>query len=326
MKLKELYATVIEQGKKTDPRGKELVEKELQRIKKEYDDLKEDKKKDFDQEKLTNPYADTRILFGNGDMDVKNILVGVDIEGAEMMLADRLIQKGQKIDLVVSHHPEGYALANLYQVMGVHADICNQFGVSISVAEALMNERITEVQRRLLPANHTRIVDMAKLLNIPLMCVHTPADNSVSDYLQKKIDMEKPYRVSDCLDLLRKIPEYKEAEKNNVGLKVVSGSEKGRAGRVMIDMTGGTSGSKDIYERLSHTDVGTIIGMHISDEHRKEAEKNHINVIIAGHMASDTIGVNLVFDCLEEKEKLDIISCSGFRRVTGKERDGKYNP
>ena len=32
--------------------------------------------------------------------------------------------------------------------------------------------------------------------------------------------------------------------------------------------------------------------MHISDDHRKEAEKNHINVVIAGHIASDTLGIN----------------------------------
>lgn len=320
MQLKELYTAAIEQGKKNDPRGKDSVEKELQRVKKEYDDLKEDKKKCFDMERLFNPYADTRILHGDGELDVKNILAGVDIEGAEIMFADRMIQKGRKIDLVVSHHPEGYALANLYQVMGMQADILNQFGVSITVAEALMNERISEVQRRLLPVNHTRTVDIARLLDIPLMCIHTPADNSVTNYLQKIFDKEKPCRVSDCLDILRKIPEYKEAEKNNVGLKVVSGNEKSRAGKVMIEMTGGTGGSKDVYEKLSHTDVGTIISMHISDEHRKEAEKNHVNVIIAGHMASDTIGINLVFDALEKKEKLNIIACSGFRRIPSSQR------
>ena len=320
MKLKEFYTMAVDQGKKSDPRGIDLVEKELQRVKKEYDDLKEDKKKDFDLEKLTNPYADTRILHGDDGLDIQNILVGVDIEGAEIMLAERLRQKGQKIDLLVSHHPEGYALANLYQVMGVQSDIFNLFGVPINVAEALMNERITEVQRRLLPANHTRTVDMARLLDIPLMCIHTPADNSVANYLQKIFDKEKPYRLSDCLDILRKIPEYKEAVKNNIGLKTVCGEEKNRAGRVMIDMTGGTSGSKDIYEKLSRTDVGTVICMHISDDNRKEAEKNHINVIIAGHMASDTIGINFVLDALEKKEKLNVIACSGFRRISSSQR------
>lgn len=320
MKLKDIYTMAIEHGKKNDPRGKDSVEKELQRVKKEYDDLKEDKRKCFDLERLSNPYADTRILYGDGNLDVKNILVGVDIEGAEIMLADRMIQRGKKIDLVVSHHPEGYALANLYQVMGMQADILNQFGVSISVADALMSDRISEVQRKLLPVNHTRTVDIARLLDIPLMCIHTPADNSVTNYLQKMFDKEKPYRVSDCLDILRKIPEYEEAEKNNVGLKVVCGNEKSRAGRVMIEMTGGTGGSKDIYEKLANTNVGTLIGMHISDEHRKEAEKNHVNVIIAGHMASDTIGVNLVFDALEKKEKLNIIACSGFRRIPSSQR------
>jgi len=38
------------------------------------------------------------------------------------------------------------------------------------------------------------------------------------------------------------------------------------------------------------------------EEHRQEAEKAHVNVVIAGHMSSDSIGVNLFLDELEKKE------------------------
>ena len=34
--------------------------------------------------------------------------------------------------------------------------------------------------------------------------------------------------------------------------------------------------------------------MHISEEHRKEAEKSHLNVVVAGHISSDNLGLNLL--------------------------------
>ena len=40
--------------------------------------------------------------------------------------------------------------------------------------------------------------------------------------------------------------------------------------------------------------------MHISDEHKKEAEKHHINVVIAGHIASDNLGMNLLLDSVSD--------------------------
>jgi len=62
--------------------------------------------------------------------------------------------------------------------------------------------------------------------------------------------------------------------------------------------------------------VGTIVGMHMSQEHLKNAEKYNINVVIAGHIPSDNLGVNLLLDKVESKFcALDIIPCSGFRRI-----------
>jgi putative NIF3 family GTP cyclohydrolase 1 type 2 len=53
--------------------------------------------------------------------------------------------------------------------------------------------------------------------------------------------------------------------------------------------------------------------MHIGEKHRKEAEKNHINVIIAGHMASDSLGLNLMLDEFV-KQGIQVQTCSGLTR------------
>jgi len=314
MKIREIYERAVKRGIELDPRGQEDVKKELERTKKEFDKLKDDEKKSFDTAALTNPYSDSRILYGDPEKDVKRILLGIDMEVAEVLLADRLTERGKKIDLVMAHHPEGRAMARLYDVMGMQSGILLKYGVPINVAEDIMEERIREVERRLMPVNHTRSVDAARLLEMPLMCVHTPSDNAVTDFLQRLFDEKQPYSVEDITDLLKDIPEYGAALVETTGPKVVCGSKKRRAGKVFVDMTGGTGGSKKAFERLSQAGVGTVVGMHISEDHRKEAEKHHVNVVIAGHISSDTLGMNLLLDSVLDKD-IEVIGTSGFTRI-----------
>ena len=331
MKLKELYELIIRKGIEFDPRGEETANKELEKARKAYSKLNEKEKKEFDAESLKNPYPDTRILYGSPDTQVKNILIGIDMEVGELLLADRLNDKsakggsamnraksglgGKKINLVMAHHPEGRALAGLYQVMRIQSDILNKVGVSINVAEDLMKERINEVERALLPVNHTRAVDVARILEMPFMCCHTPADNCVTTYLTKLMDKKKPETVGDVIEALKEVPEYKEASRDKAGPKAIKGDSNARAGKIFVDMTGGTEGSKDIFEKLAQAGVGTLICMHLSEQHFEKAKKEHINLIIAGHISSDNLGLNLMLDEIEKKAKLNIMACSGFKRI-----------
>ena len=111
----------------------------------------------FDQDKLFNPYSDTRVLYGDLNREVKTIIAGIDIETQELLLADRLREKGTKIDLVLAHHPEGKALVGLYEVMRLQEDMLFNLGVPINVAQGILSSRISEVQRNLLPLNHNPV-------------------------------------------------------------------------------------------------------------------------------------------------------------------------
>lgn len=315
MKIKDIYGKIIELGKSKDPRGIAEVEADVADCKKAYEELKGIRKEVFDLEKLTNPYADTRILHGDPDIDVKKIMIGIDVEGPELLLADKLRERGEGPDLVIAHHPEGHALSRLADVMGMQAVILSRYGVPINIAEDLMASRIKEVDRAIAPGNNNRSVDMARLLNIPMMCAHTPADNFVASHLQELFEREAPRKVGDVIDILYKLEEYRVLAKTGSPVSVFVGDESRRAGKVYVDMTGGTSGNKEIYDKLSHAGVGTIVGMHIPDEHRKRAEEHHINVVIAGHISSDSLGLNLLLDRLFEIEPLEVIECSGFIRV-----------
>jgi putative NIF3 family GTP cyclohydrolase 1 type 2 len=94
----------------------------------------------------------------------------------------------------------------------------------------------------------------------------------------------------------------------------VVGSGNLRAGKVLVLMTGGTGGPEASIEKLAAAGVGTVIEMHLDEKLRKKAEEHNVNVVIAGHVASDNIGMNLWLDKLEERG-ISIKACSGFVRV-----------
>ncbi|MDD5155856.1 MAG: NGG1p interacting factor NIF3, partial [Candidatus Omnitrophica bacterium] len=261
-----------------------------------------------------NPSADTAILFGRPGTGVKKILVGIDIEAPELLLADRLRQR-QGLDLVISHHPEGPAYAALYQVMQLQVDILQELGVPLKVAQELMDQRKREVERRILPQNHMRPVDAARLLGMPFMCIHTPADNHAYSFIKALLKKSKPTRVQDIIDILMGLPEYKDARRNSCGPQIVLGSPRRPAGEISVEMTGGTEGPKEIFDKMYKAGVRTLVCMHLSDEHFKKVKDANLNVVIAGHISSDTLGLNLLLDRVEKEEKLQFIDCSGFRRI-----------
>jgi putative NIF3 family GTP cyclohydrolase 1 type 2 len=316
MKLERLYRKAVEIGIANDLRGKTEINKILKEEKEQFKKIEKEEAEYFDKERLSNPFSDTRILNGDLNTEVKKIIVGIDMQVGELLLTYLLNKdKGQTIDLVISHHPEGLALAQLYEVMKLQADLLANYGITISVAEQLMGKRISEIERRLMPVNHTRTVDVARVLGIPMMCIHTPADNCVTSYLKKTFDKENPFRLRNILQILKDIPEYKKSAKLQVPPKIVNGTENSKCGKIYVDMTGGTEGSKEIFEKYANSGVSTLVCMHLSEEHLENAKKAKLNVVIAGHISSDVLGLNLLFDELEKDEKLEFVCVSGYERI-----------
>ena len=289
MKLINFYNQVVKFGRAADPR------KDKSSIK---------------------SFPDSAILFGSKNQEIKKLLVGIDIEVAELLLADRLRQK-EGLDLVIAHHPEGKAYAGLHEVMALQVDLLKQAGVAKQTALKLLEARMQEVQRRVLPQNHTRPVDAARLLGIPFMCMHTPADNHVYRYLDTLFKHSKLRKVSDIINILKSIPEYRIADKFNTGPRIILGNPKRAVGKILLEMTGGTEGSKDVFDKLYKAGVRTLVSMHLSEEHFKKVKDANLNVVIAGHISSDTLGLNLLLDNLDKaaKHPFQVVSCSGFTRI-----------
>jgi len=317
MTIQQIYHLALEMGIAADPRGIDTVKKYLDRNKKTFEELPEKKKKLFDQERLTNPYSDTRLLYGDPQKKVKKLMAGIDANATEVLLADRLNQKGAGIDLLIGHHPEGHAFANLHDVMDLQVEVSAELGMPIHLADALLGKRMREVERGIHPINHNQTVDAARLLDVPLLTLHTVWDNMGDNFIKNHLKDRNFDTVGEIFEAMLEIPEYQESTKGKAGPIIVSGSEKSRAGKLGIFFTGGTNPSKEWYVELAKAGIGTIIDMHIKEDALKELQKLHVSVINAGHMSSDSIGANIFFDALEKKG-IEVLPCSGFIRVKRK--------
>ncbi len=315
MKLSEIYRIAVDTGIEADGRDRAEIDRILADQRKAYDKLDEDDRAFFDTEKLTNPYADTRVCAGDPDAEVRGMLVGIDMEVGEVLLADRLREQGRHIDLIFAHHPEGPGYANLHEVMYLQADLWAQQGVGIGLADNLIAPRAEEIRRRIMPVNHYRAIQAAELLGFASMSCHTPADNCVNAFVQRFLEDRAPVTLDDTVKALREIPEYAEGARKGYGPIIVQGRGSARVGRIVVDMTGGTEGPKEALDKLSAAGVDTLVGMHYSEEHRKHASELNLNLLIAGHISSDTLGVNLVLDRIEAAGPVEIVCCSGMTRV-----------
>jgi len=315
VKLGQIYDTCVATGIANDARDRAEIDRVLGEAKKAYDKMDESEREFFDAHKLDNPYSDTRICAGDPESEVRGLIVGVDMETAEVLLADRLREKGAAIDLIFAHHPEGPGYANLHEVMYFQADLWAAQGVSIAAGDALIAPRAEEIRRRIMPVNHYRAIQAAELLGFASMSCHTPADNSVNSFVQAFLDAEKPDTLDAVVKALRTIPEYADAAKKGYGPALISGCGSARPGRMVVDMTGGTEGPIDALNRLSAAGVGTLVGMHYSEEHKKRAEELKLNLVIAGHISSDVLGMNLVLDEIEKLGPLEVHCTSGMVRI-----------
>jgi hypothetical protein len=286
MKLSRFFELAVAAGARVDPRGRNH----------------------------TFVYSDSAILYGAGSRAVRSIMVGIDIDVQELLLADRL-RRTERIDCVLSHHPSGKAFSGLRKVMELQTDLMVAAGLDKRSATGFLEERMREVELKHLSYNTMRAVDAARLLDIPFVCVHTPADNCAAWYVNKLLSRFRPEKVRDVLTTICALPEYRAATENGAGPQIVLGHPERPAGRIFVEMTGGTGGPSGAYRLMQKSGISTLVSMHIGEDHLKKIKKCGLNAVIAGHISSDTLGLNLVLDAVEKEEPLKTICCSGFRRV-----------
>jgi len=315
MTVKEIFALGIKVGVAADPRGAKGVKKYLDRINREYNELKPGEKEYFNTDFLTNPYPDSGIHVDDKKTQVKRVLAGIDIGSSDIILASQLNERGKPIDLVIAHHPVGRALASLHEVMEMAVSIYESLGVPIHLAEKIMEERVREVGRSVHPANQYQTVNVAELLKINFINTHTITDNLVDNFINQYLKKKKPETIGELMKTLLEIPEYQIAKRLGAGPQIFAGSPQHHVGKFLTEMTGGTEPSMKIYQEFSRSGISTIVGMHMRKETLDKTVETSMNVVTAGHMSSDSLGMNLFLDELE-KRGVEVVACGGLIRVS----------
>jgi len=311
----QIYKDIVNAGIAADPRPRKDIDAQLKKLDKEYRALGRSRRVIFDTDRLWNPFDDTRFLAGDPDATVKTIMVGVDIDTAELLLIDRLNERGAGIDLVISHHPAGRGLVSLAGVMKMQSDMLRQTGIPAELSDALIGQRQQQVERSVAGGNFLKTVMAARHLGLNMICAHTPSDNLAYRSLEAVIDKKRPKTVEKVVDLLLTIPEYREYARQGCPPRILNGKPSDKVDRIIYEFTGGTEGSTDAYMALAARGIDTVISMHQSDAHLKAAKAANLKVILAGHMASDILGLNALLDKVLKNSGIQVLGSSGFIRI-----------
>lgn len=250
---------------------------------------------------------DSGIIYDSGK-PIKKAMFGVDMEAAELLIAKEL-----GYDAVITHHPKGGSpMVNLYKVMENQIDRMVQAGVPINRAQKALEERKGEVERASHVGNFDRAVSAARILDMTFIAIHTPADivaeKTVQEHLNRSLRRNPKAKLKDVLEALRRLPEY---AKVPAGPVIRVGNEESYAGKVWVTMAGGTGGGKEVAKAYFEAGVGTLVVMHMPEDVIKAVKEQNIgNVVVAGHMSSDSIGINGIIAALEGKG-LEITRMSG---------------
>jgi len=229
---------------------------------------------------------------------LRKILVAIDAGVPELLLAKQL-----EYDAVIAHHPQGgTAITNFHQVFRRHTQQMVKAGIPKREAEEAIKKKIKTLEVEGHMRNYSHAVEVARLLKMPYMNIHTPLDEigrrMMSTRIMERTDRKS--RLSDVVAALNELPEFRRA---TTRIKIRIGKPETPAGKVAVSHGAGTNGGYDIAKTYFKHGIGTIVYIHISpaDLQKLQAE-NQGNLIITGHIASDSVGINPFIHMLENRQ------------------------
>jgi hypothetical protein len=301
-----------------DLRGEAALRAQLERRRLEYEALPAWQQPYYDQERFRNPFGDVRIVNGPEDVELHTVLLGINIGAQELLLADRLREKGQRIDAVIAHHTSGigHAPSLVHDFMPVAVDFLAAEGVPREAAQRVIDGYVEEKWRDL-EDFHRIGPDTARLLDLPLACIHTPADYYIGEGVRPVIEAARPETVEDVVRALYTLPEVQgAAQATGAGPRIMSGTGDWPAGRMLLKFGGGYILPPEAYTLLGAAGVNTVVQIGCAPPHARAAHEAGVSIIRVPHAACDNIGINLLLDAVErELGPLHVIPCNSFERI-----------
>src|SRR5206468_2310420 len=148
--------------------------------------------------------------------------------------------EGTRVDAVIAHHASGIGRSSSlsWDTMPFLVDLMVSEGVARADAEASIFPYI-EGKLRDLEDFHRIGPDTAKLLDLPLGCIHTPADYYITVGVPPTIEAANVQTGGDVVRALHTTPEIRSAAALGAGVRVMTGDQSRPAGRVLYKFGGG---------------------------------------------------------------------------------------
>ena len=218
--------------------------------------------------------------------NLRKVLFSLDVTNSELLLA-----KSLGCDLVIAHHPLGDASINFPKVLWRHLDFLLEHGVPKPVAEEAVKQLVERIEVRGHPANYLHVVSAARAMGMPLMNIHLPLDQIGRQVLLDTVKKARIRTVKDLIQSFEAIPEFANAS-TRIALRM--GSEQNEPGKIALVFAAGTNGGYPVAKAYFDHGIDTVIYLHIDyDELRRLRENSRGNLIVLGHIAGDSIGINM---------------------------------
>ena len=230
---------------------------------------------------------------------IKDVLVGVDVGPAELLLARDL-----GVDAAIAHHPMGGdAKLRFHEVLWRHADQMVASGVPAETAHQIVapwaeRQRIEASMR-----NVDHAPSIARLLNLGYMNIHTPLDEIGRRRMAEAVtEAGERLRAQDLAAYLtERFDEFRNALTR---IEVRLGDPERPIGKTVVSHGAGTNGGYRVAEAYFDHGVDTVIYIHCSPDdvtRLKETYGDRKTLIVTGHIASDSLGIHPFVGALKER-------------------------
>jgi putative NIF3 family GTP cyclohydrolase 1 type 2 len=225
--------------------------------------------------------------------NIHKVLIGIDIGAAELLLAKQL-----GCDAVIAHHPIGTTAVNFYKVFDRHIDYMVEHGVPKKIARNAVEKLKERIETRSHADIYSNVIGAAHALSMPLVNIHQPCDEYMRRVIFRAIKAGKTDYVSDIVKSISKIPEFRHAITK---VRVRFGNQNNKAGHWVLVVAAGTNGGFNIAKAYFQSGVSTVIYLHIDygELIKMREEKLEGNLVVMGHLAGDSIGLNGLAERLE---------------------------
>lgn len=238
---------------------------------------------------------------------ISHVLMGIDVGAAELFMARQL-----GYHAVIAHHPAGYA-GPFWDVYHLHVGQMISAGIPAEMAEEVVAARIAGFQAASQRENYDHVASVARLLEMPFLNIHSPLDEVGRRIMQRTVDEQLARNpdstVADVRDALLRLPEFAAARTQ---MQVPLGAWDAPAGRAVVSHGAYTNGGYPVAHAYLTHGVRTLCCIHfpLEDAHRLASEGVQGNILVMGHIAGDSVGINPYVAQLR-KDGLEVTTFSG---------------